>query len=160
MAAMRKYYGLGFVLVSMLLFTSLYLQFYDGFQPCPLCTLQRFAFVLLGVFYLIGLICYRWGFLRITSSVLALLSTIIGLALAGRQIWLQHFPSASGTECGVSLQYMLQALPINEVAQRIFQGTAECSTRGWEFLTLNMAEWSLVWFVIFFLLSAYLVKKR
>ena len=160
MAAKRKYYGLGFILVAMLLLTSLYLQFYDGFQPCPLCMLQRFAFLLLGVFYLIGLLCYKWGFLRVTASVLALLSAMLGLALAGRQIWLQHFPSANGTECGVSLEYMLQVLPLNEVAQRIFQGTAECTARGWEFLYLNMAEWSLLWFVLFFLLSAYLFKKR
>lgn len=160
MAATRKYYGFGFFLVAILLLTSLYLQFFEGFEPCPLCTLQRFAFLGLGVFYLLGLICYRWGFIRIFSSVLALLSATAGLFLSGRQIWLQHFPSDAGTECGVSLQYMLQVLPINEVAQRIFQGTAECSTRGWEFLTLNMAEWSLAWFVLFFLLSAYLLKKR
>lgn len=160
MAATRKYYGLGFILVAMLLLTSLYLQFYDGFQPCPLCTLQRFAFLLLGLSYLIGFICYRWGFLRVASSILAILFSLAGLTLAGRQIWLQHFPSVNGTECGVSLEYMLQVLPINEVAQRIFQGTAECSARGWEFLTLNMAEWSFACFVFFFILSAYLFKKR
>lgn len=160
MAGTRKYYGLGFILITMLLLTSLYLQFYDGFQPCPLCTLQRIAFLLLGVFYLIGWIFYRWGVVRIASSVLALLSALAGLGLSGRQVWLQHFPSANGSECGVSLQYMLQVLPINEVVQRIFEGTAECSARGWEFLNLNMAEWSLAWFVFFFLLSAYLCKKR
>lgn len=158
--AMRKYYGVGFLLVTMLLLTSLYLQFYDGFEPCPLCTLQRFAFVALGIFYLIGLLFYRWGVLRVFSAVMAFLSSCAGLFLAGRQIWLQHYPSEGGTECGVSLQYMLEALPLNEVAQRVFQGTAECTARGWEFLNLNMAEWSLLWFVFFFLLSVYLFKKR
>lgn len=157
---MRKFFGLGLLLVSGLLLTSIYLQFYDGFEPCPLCSLQRMAFVMLGICYFLGLLCYKINFTRILFSLLALLSSIIGLGLAGRQIWLQHFPSSAGTECGVSLQYMLQALPFNEAAQRIFQGTAECATRGWEFLSLNMAEWSLLWFVYFFLLSAYLVKKR
>lgn len=155
----RKYYAVGFLIVGLLLLTSLYLQYYDGFQPCPLCTLQRFAFILLGVFYFTGWLFYKFGFIRVLSSLLALVSSLIGIGLAGRQIWLQHYPSGS-EECGVSLQYMLQALPIHEVASRIFQGTAECTTRGWEFLNLNMAEWSLLWFVIFFMLSAYLLKKR
>lgn len=160
MFATHRLYALGFAIVAMLLLASLYLQFFEGFQPCPLCTLQRFAFLLLGLFFLLGFVCYRWGFMRIISSVLALASSTAGLFFAGRQIWLQHYPSATGTECGVSLSYMLQVLPINEVAQRIFQGTAECTAKGWEFLTLTMAEWSFLWFVFFFILSAYLIKKR
>jgi len=156
----RKYFGFGFLIVAGLLLMSLYLQFFEGFEPCPLCTLQRVAFILLSIFYLLGFLCYRIGFLRIFFAFMSLLSAILGLGLSGRQIWLQHFPSNSSTECGVSIKYMLQVLPINEVASRIFQGTAECTTRGWEFLNLNMAEWSFIWFVFFFLLSVYLVKKK
>jgi len=48
---------------------------------------------------------------------------------------------------------MLQVLPVNQALQKIFQGSAECTQRGWEFLHMNMAEWALIWFFLFLLMT-------
>jgi disulfide bond formation protein DsbB len=156
----RLIYTFGFLLISALLLTSLYLQYFDGVIPCPLCTLQRLCFVLLGGLFLIGIVAPAKRLLHQSLNILMVVASLLGIFLSGRQIWLQHFPSADSSECGVSLQYMMKVLPLNEVVQKIFSGTAECTQRGFEFLTFNMAEWALIWFVLFLLLSVHLVLKK
>lgn len=149
----RTIYLSGFLMIALLLLTSLYFQYFQGFMPCPLCTLQRLTFAVLGILFLAGAYLSRGLKSRITINTLSAIFSIIGLFLAGRQVWLQHFAPANGAECGVSLQYMLQVLPLNQAVQKIFAGSAECTQRGWEFLHLNMAEWSLVWFLLFLLMT-------
>src|SRR3990167_142809 len=126
----RLMYVFGFVIIAALLTFSLYLQYFDNVIPCPLCTLQRFAFVLLGVTFLFGALVAskRWG--RILTNTFLILFSLAGIFLAGRQVWLQHFPPANPGECGASLQYMMQVLSFNELVQKIFAGSAECTTRG------------------------------
>jgi len=149
----RSTYLLGFLTISILLLTSVYLQIFEGIIPCPLCSLQRLSFGLLGIWFLIGLLIHAKRLGRLFINFMCGLTSIIGIFLAGRQVWLQHFPSADNSECGVSLQYMMQVLPVNQIFQKIFEGSAECAKRGWEFLHLNMAEWALIWFVLFLLLA-------
>jgi disulfide bond formation protein DsbB len=156
----RLIYTLGFLFISALLLTSVYLQYFDGFIPCPLCTLQRFCFALLGGLFLLGMIAATKRFITVPINLLLTLIALLGIFLSGRQIWLQHFPSGNNGDCGVSLQYMLKVLPVNEVIQKTFSGSAECTQRGFEFLTLNMAEWAFVWFILFLLLSLHLLLKK
>lgn len=158
--SIRSTYFFGFLVVSLLLATSIYLQVFDGIMPCPLCTLQRFTFALLGLVFLTGIVIAtrHWG--RVIINFISTLVSSLGLVLAGRQIWLQHFPPGNSSECGVSLQYMMQVLPMNEVLQKILEGSAECTQRGWEFLKLNMAEWAFLWFAGFLILSLYLMYKE
>ena len=86
-------------------------------------------------------------------------TALLGILLAGRQVWLQFFFPGDPAECGVSIQYMLQVLTFKEMAQKIFAGSAECTQRGWEFLQLNMAEWSFIWFILLLIVAGYLLKK-
>ncbi|RDI46547.1 disulfide bond formation protein B [Aquicella lusitana] len=156
----RLLYFLGFVIICFLLATGFYLQYVDGIMPCPLCMLQRFCFAGLGILFFIGFFVHAKPLARYTIDALSVLVSLLGILLAGRQIWLQHFSTAENSECGVSLQYMVQALPLHEVMQKIIAGSAECTQRGWEFLYLDMAEWSLIWFIFFLLLSLYLLLKK
>ena len=157
--SLRLSYFIGFIFTCALLAYGFYLQMFEGFIPCPLCTLQRICFALVGIFMLFCGVFYRQRIIFYFMNTLAGVSSILGLFFSGRQIWLQHFPTTSNGECGVSLQYMLQALPINEVAFKVFSGSAECSKRGWVFLTFTMAEWSLICFLIFAVFIAYSFKK-
>ena len=158
--SIRSTYLLGLAIVSTLLLTSIYFQIFEGIMPCPLCTLQRISFGLLGILFLAGIFVYSRRGLRILVNSLCGLTSILGIFLAGRQVWLQQFPSSDNSECGVSIQYMMQVLPMNEVIQKIFTGTAECTQRGWEFLQLNMAEWALICFIGFMILSIWLFCKE
>ena len=156
----RLLFTLNFLLICLLLTASLYFQYFDGMTPCPLCTLQRVCFVLLGALFFLGILL---AYQRVMSKFISFLCTLISLAgivLAGRQIWLQHLPQNANTECGVSLQYMFKVLSFNEVFQKIFSGTAECTQAGFSFIGLNMAEWSLIWFAAFLGFSLYLFCKK
>jgi protein dithiol:quinone oxidoreductase len=156
----RLTYGLGFLLIVLLLTISLYLQFFDHFIPCPLCSLQRLAFLLLGIFFLIGMVAGHKRWLALFINSIAFIAACAGLVFSGRQIWLQHFANNTATDCGVSLQYMLEVLPPMEVVQKIFAGSAECTQIGWQFLGLDMAEWSFLWFIFFVGFVLYLFIKN
>lgn len=156
----RLAYILSFLTVCVILGTGIYLEYFQGIMPCPLCTLQRICFATLGILFFAGIIFSYKRYARITINLTSLLFAAIGSMLAARQIWIQYYPSPDNSECGVSLNYMLNALPIQDVAAKIFSGSTECTQRGWEFLNLNIPEWSLIFFIAFILVSvSYLIKE-
>lgn len=55
---------------------ALYLQFVKGEDPCPLCIIQRYFFVLIAVFALLGASFRGW-------SGIALLETLVALSALG-----------------------------------------------------------------------------
>lgn len=155
----RTYFLLGFFATLLFLSFGFYVQYFQGLEPCPLCTLQRIAFGLVGISCLLGFITARYKFLRHFYSLLTLFFALIGFGLALRQTWIQLYPSADASECGVSLQYMLQVLPWHEVGMKILAGSAECSLKTWQLLSLSMAEWSALVFAGFIAFSFFLLKR-
>lgn len=158
--ATKKTYLLGLLIITFLMLTSLYLQFFEGILPCPLCTLQRLTFFAMGLCFLIGLFVHSKLLGRLIINLSAGSLSVLGIFLAGRQVYLQHLPPNANAECGASIQYMLQVLSYDEVLKKILQGSTECAIRGWEFLSLNMAEWSLIWFGVLFLICIYLLWRE
>lgn len=157
--SIRTLFFLILMAVLGLLGFGFYLEVFQGFQPCPLCNLQRLCFMLIAACAFFGVLLHRH---RWTTRVLSLFTTLFALLGGGfalRQTWIQVFPSADLTECGVSVQYMLQVLPWHEVAKKILSGSAECSQRTWEFLSLSMAEWSLLCFAALIVACGVLIRK-
>tara|TARA_R110000868_G_scaffold142331_2_gene359551 strand:+ start:298 stop:786 length:489 start_codon:yes stop_codon:yes gene_type:complete len=156
----RLAYIMCFLTVVVILGTGVYLEYVEGIMPCPLCTLQRICFSIAGAFFLLGIFLFRRRIARIIINIATLLISSVGAFLAGRQIWIQAFPHAAGSECGVSLNYMLSVLPLKDVATKIFSGSTECTQRGWEFMNLNIPEWSLLFFIVFLLTGFfYLIRE-
>jgi protein dithiol:quinone oxidoreductase len=149
-----------FALVAGLLLFGFYLEKFHGVIPCPLCTLQRICFGLMEILIVANLIFYPKRVFRLVTNLLITIVALLGIVLAGRQIWLQHFPNVNGDECSVSIHYMLQILPWQEVLNKVFKGSAECSQQGWTLLSFNIAEWSLLWFCLFFVLNSYLILQE
>lgn len=127
-----------------------YVQFKLFIEPCPLCIFQRIAFLALGVVSLVAAIHApkRRGPRR-TYGVLALLSAVAGLAVAGRHVWLQHLPKDQVPACGPGLNYMVETLPLGDVFRKVFTGSGECANVDWTFAGLSMPEWTLGWFAVF-----------
>lgn len=115
--------------------------------------MQRVAFACVSVMALLGFLFSKRRFVTIPVSLFMILFSIAGFFFSARQTWLQLFPSADSTECGVSLEYMMQVLPLHEVMAKVLAGSAECSDRTWNFLTLSMPEWSMICFAILFCLA-------
>jgi len=149
----RALHFIGLLAVVLLLGLSEYVQIHDGVIPCPLCLLQRFVLAALGVIFFFGMAATLRKLGQWSAALLVLLFSSLGILLAGRQVWLQHLPASQAPDCGMSLQYLLQALPFWEAIKKVLIGSAECSQKTWEFLHLSLAEWSLAWFVFFILLA-------
>jgi disulfide bond formation protein DsbB len=79
----------GIVLVLLVAFV---LQFVHNELPCPLCTLQRVAFVLCGLGFLLNL---RFGSQPAHYGV-AILGALFGLVASGRQVLLHVMPGDKG----------------------------------------------------------------
>jgi disulfide bond formation protein DsbB len=83
---------LGAMAVSGVLLAALVLQFAQHELPCPLCMLQRVAFVLCGFGFLLNL---RFGSQPAHYGV-TILGALFGLAAAGRQVLLHIVPGDKG----------------------------------------------------------------
>jgi len=132
-------------LVAMLV--ALYLQHYQGLEPCPLCVFQRVAVIGVGVMALIAAVHgpQAWG-QRVYAGVMAL-SAVAGVVVAGRHVWLQHLPADQVPSCGPGLDFWVAALPWQQVVQQVFQGSGECAKVDWTLLGLSLPMWTLMLFV-------------
>jgi protein dithiol:quinone oxidoreductase len=138
---------------------GLFLQHVQNLEPCPLCILQRYAFIAVG---LVGLIAALHGPGRVGQAIYGLLIALAagtGAGIAARQTWLQHNPP-NVLDCGPDLAYMLDAFPLSQVLPKVFKGDGDCAKVTWTFLGLSIAEWALVWFVLLVAAGLYLVIVR
>jgi disulfide bond formation protein DsbB len=158
MISVRQGYLLGFIVI-ILMISFVYFLESQGIVPCPLCLLQRMMMISLTIIFGIGMLFPFKKVGNILVGLLGLIITFCGMLLAGRQVWLQHMPPIGNGGCGVSLQYLLSVLPFTDVLKLVWQGGAECSERGWIFLYLSLAEWSLILFGIFFIFVMVQLKR-
>lgn len=138
---------------------ALYLQFFEDLDPCPLCILQRYAFIAVGIVALIAAAHGPGRAGRAAYGALIALASAVGAAVAGRQTWLQHNPPKA-LDCGPDLAYMLESFPLSQVLPKIFKGEGDCAKVVWKFLGLSIPEWALVWFALFALAGLYLLIAR
>ncbi|MFT6834937.1 MAG: disulfide bond formation protein DsbB [Francisellaceae bacterium] len=124
----------------------MYLELANGLEPCPLCILQRIVVIILGVFFLIAAIHgpKRRG-IRVYSFLFFILC-FVGVSISVRQVWLQSLPIGEAPMCGPGIGYMFQSMPFKEFLLTIFQGTGQCAVVHWQFLSLSLAGWAVVFF--------------
>ncbi|HET7842986.1 MAG TPA: disulfide bond formation protein B [Xanthomonadales bacterium] len=143
-----------------LLAFAYYSQFQMNLEPCPLCIMQRVAFI---AFVLVALVAAAhgpkgWG--RIVYGLLGLLALTAGAGVAGRHVWLQHLPPDQVPACGPGLGYMLENLALADALKKAFTGSGECAKVDWTFLGLSMPEWTLAWFVGLAIVVLWLTFRR
>ncbi len=129
---------------------ALYAEHVLGLEPCPLCMLQRGAMLLVLVVSAVAALHNprsRLGW--ISYGTLGFLAAGLGVAIAGRHVWLQNLPPDQVPACAPSLDYMLEVFPFGEMLQTILMTSGECAEIDWAFLGLSMPGWTLVWFVLF-----------
>lgn len=154
----QRIYGAVVAVVVALLAAALYFQHVEGLEPCPLCILQRYAFVALGAAALVAALAggRRW---RAIPGAAALLFALAGAGTAARHVWIQLHPESLA--CGPGLATMIENFPLYEVLPKVFRGSGDCGAIDWSFLGLTMPAWALVWFVLLaFALAAALARRR
>ena len=142
-----------FVICAGLMVFGLWLQQAKGLEPCPMCIMQRYAFVAAGLIALVGALHAPNGWGRRIYSLLILLAVSGGASVAVRQSWLQHNPPKVA-ECGADLDFMLDSFPLADALPMIFRGAGDCSKVQWTFVGLSIPEWALVCFVIIGVIAA------
>ena len=147
------------VCASLLAAGIFYFQEYLGLDPCPMCILQRFAFIAIGLTALAAAIHNpRGAALKVYGAVMVLFA-VAGAGVAIRHSYLQHFPPQTET-CGTDLEFLLNTFSLTEAFPKIFAGTGSCSRVDWKFIGLSIPEWALVWFVTFAIAAAWLTFFR
>lgn len=152
---------IGFALATLAIVASVFLQFHSHIEPCPLCIIQRLIIFLLAVLFLIASLHTPQPLgRRIFGSVLLFIA-VLGGAVAGWQVWLQHLPAGEAPGCGASLEYMLRNVPFTEMIQMLLKGSAECARVSWSFFGLSMAELSLgVFFLLAVVAATHIIRKK
>lgn len=153
----RRIYGAVLAVVVALLAAALYFQHVEGLEPCPLCILQRYAFVAVGAAAAVAALAGARAW-RVVPGAVGLVAALAGAGTAARHVWIQLHPESLA--CGPGLATMLENFPLYEVLPKVFRGSGDCGAVDWSFLGLSMPAWALVWFVLLALaLVAALVRR-
>lgn len=139
-----------------LLAGGLFLQHVERLEPCPLCILQRYGYVVIAALALGAFLHNPRGLGRAVYAGLIALAALAGAAVAGRQIWLIRHPSLAMT-CGGDLEYYLESFPLTQALPSIFRGAGECANDTWRMLGLAIPEWSLLGFALVAIVGVSLV---
>lgn len=135
---------LGFLACAGLMGYALYAQYGLGLEPCPLCVFQRVAVIATGAMFLFAAAFNpARGGARI-FAVLIDLAALAGILVAVRHLWIQAQPPGTVAECGASLDYMLDVLPVTEVVTKVLTGAGECGKIDWQLLGFSMPAWVLI----------------
>ncbi|WP_263143930.1 disulfide bond formation protein B [Pseudomonas sp. RIT-PI-AD] len=160
LASPRSLFLLAFLGSVAIMAGALYLEHVVGLAPCPLCILQRIFVILFGVFGLLGFLHNPATIGRRVYAALMLFSAAGGGATAGRQIWLQNVPADQLPACLPSLEYMMDALPFQEIIGLVLHGSADCVEVTWTLFGMSLPEWALLAFVGMMLFSLYQLLRR
>jgi len=123
---------------------ALFVQYGMGLEPCPLCILQRVSVITAGLLFLAALLHNPGDRGARVYGVLIDLAALLGILVAARHIWIIAQPPGAVAECGASLEYMMDVLPLHEVLGKVLTGSGECAKIDWHFLGLNMPTWVLM----------------
>ena len=154
----RVFAAIALVSAAMLAFGILYLQNVVGLDPCPMCIVQRYALIIVGVFCALAAFSGKpaawrlWGLLAVAMAG-------FGAFTAARQSWLQWNPPAFAT-CGRDLYGMIESFPLQRAIPMIFKGSGDCSAIDWTFLGGSIANWSFVCFVLIAVMALTLVVRQ
>lgn len=129
---------------------GLYLQHGLKLEPCPLCIMQRMAFIAIGITAMLAFLHNPGVVGRVFYGLLMMVFSLAGAVVSGRNLWLQSLPPDQVPECGPGLDYMLEAFPLTQALPMIFHGSGECAKVEWTMLGLSIPAWALGWFGVFF----------
>jgi len=135
------------VIISFIVLSaSFYMQFVNGFQPCPLCIMQRLCVFLVLLFSVLSF--GLSGGLKKKNMVIAqLFFACAGLFFASRHLWIQSLPASDVHACVPGLDILFRYFPWQDLAHALFWGSGDCTQISWRFIGLSMPAWSALYFL-------------
>jgi protein dithiol:quinone oxidoreductase len=133
---------------------ALYLQHAKDMLPCPLCVIQRYLFLGIAFFSLIGAFAHKIK----AGAGLALLCALGGLGVVGKHLYVLAHP---GFSCGIDpMETTLNKIPTATMLPWLFRADGLCEAAQETVLGLNVPQWSAVWFVILTLALVWVLVRR
>ena len=142
--------------VAMLAF-GLYLQHVVGLEPCPMCIVQRYALLLVGLVAALAA-AFRNRAAHVVGSGLVLVIAGFGAFVAARQSFLQWYPPEVSS-CGRDFYGMIETFPLKRAIPMIFKGSGDCTKIDWTFLGGSLANWSFIAFTVLILVALALIAR-
>ena len=106
---------------------------------------QRVAVITTGVLFLLAWLHNPASAgMRRVYGILIVLAALAGVGVAARHIYVINAPAGAVAECGASLEYMMDVLPLHEVLGKVLSGSGECAKVTWRFLGFSMPFWVLL----------------
>ena len=110
-----------------------------GLQPCPWCTIQRLAYLLVGFFARLSLFATQSSLWARTPLLLAGLAAAGGLAAA----LYQHLVAAETASCAfTAADKFMMATGLDELLPSVFKATAACDEANAPMLGVPYSLWS------------------
>ena len=140
---------------------ALYLEHFQGLEPCPLCVFQRIGLIGLGLISLIAFLHNpKSTGLKRVYAFLGTLAIGWSAGVAARHVWLQNLPADQVPSCGPGLDYWVDTLPLKSVFENVLKGSGECAMVDWTFLGQSLPVWSFAFFALLIVVSLWqLVRK-
>jgi protein dithiol:quinone oxidoreductase len=139
---------------------SFFVEHLVGIEPCPLCIIQRYAYVGLMPVFFGAAMAPDHGRAQRTLFWSAAILTLGGLGIAGHQTYLQLNPAPLAARCSASLTYMLDSMAVTEVLSGLLHATGDCSDASFKVLGLTLAQASLLVFLGLTVSLAMLLRRR
>ncbi len=126
---------------------------------CPLCIAQRLLYLGVATAALLGLALGRWRLPYLAAASLMAFLSAYGVCVAAWQTYLQRW--AVETRCSGAMAWWEQLIDwAGEHIPLLFYASGICSEPGWKFLSLSIAEWSLLAFSFLTALSLFALLRR
>lgn len=136
---------LGLLISVGALAAALFFQISKEWFPCPLCIVQRYAYIVSGLGFLGIAFSSRKGAVSGFFTLLALLGFIGGAGVAFYHVWVLSNPMQT---CGVDpLQNTLNALPWVQLWPDMFTADGLCTEAYPPLFGLSLPLWSGLGFV-------------
>ncbi len=140
----RRVFDLIVVTCVALLAYGMYLQHVVGLEPCPMCVVQRYAFVLIAFCAFLTRLSGKKSVHYGGAGLLVVLAGL-GAFVAARQSWLQWYPPEIAS-CGRDIYGMIETFPLQRAIPMIFKGSGDCTKVDWTFMGGSIANWSFICF--------------
>ncbi len=155
--APRRVFAAFTLLPLALLAEALILQHLKGVAPCPLCIVQREGFFLIALVALAAAVHNprRRGAAAYAAAVA--LAAASGLGVAIWHLWSFYHPKFG---CGIDvMEKIVNDLPTAKLLPFIFYASGDCAAKHEPLFGLQIPEWSLIWFSLFFLAAIFFLVK-
>lgn len=135
---------------------ALYLQLVINLLPCPFCIAQRIAYWLVGLTAIFAFIHNPRGLGRKIYYSFITVFSLSGLVLALHHSWIIRYPEAF--QCGISAEEeFLNGLSIANWWPSMFEANGDCADVKWEFMSLTIPNWSVIFFLLILITSVYML---